>query len=143
MSDRSDITNALVTLLKTSLNGVTKTSNVFNNVKNKLIFWDEINTFPYIGVVAGSETREYLPGGFKWGFLNVSIKINIKQENPQQVLEQYLEDIEALLDANNDLTYSGSKQIEQISILSVETDMGLLDPIGVGEMTIQIRYDKA
>lgn len=143
MSARSKIVNALVTLLKDNLNGIDYSSNVHNNVENKLVFWDEINNFPFIGITAGAEARQYLPSNFKWGFVTLSIKIIIKQSDPSEVIEQYLEDIENLLDANNNLLYDSDngKTTELISILSIDTDQGLLEPLGVGEMVIQIQYD--
>lgn len=143
MSARSKIVSALVNLLNNNLNGIDYTSNVHNNVENKLVFWDEINNFPYIGITAGAEAREYLPSNFKWGFLTISIKVMVKTSSASDVLEQYLEDIENLLDANNNLLYDSDngKTTELISILSIDTDQGLLEPLGVGEMVIQIQYD--
>lgn len=143
MSARSKIVNALVDLLKNNLNGIDYTSNVHSNVENKLVFWDEINNFPFIGITAGAESREYLPANFKWGYLTISMKIMVQDEYASNIVEQYLEDIETLLDANNNLLYDSDngKTTEIISILSIDTDQGLLEPLGVGEMVIQIQYD--
>ena len=93
--------------------------------------------------MAGAEARQYLPSNFKWGYLNISIKIFVDEENARDVLEQFFEDIETLLDANNELIYDSDNNYttELISILSIDTDQGLLDPLAVGEITIQIQYD--
>ena len=143
MSKRTQITNALVNLVNTNLNGVIYNSNVYNNTHNKLVFWDEVNDYPYISVIAGGENRQYLPSGFKWGFLEVVFRIYIEDEYPQEKLEDFIEDIEALLDANNDLEYDSinGNTTELISILSITTDQGLFAPIGVGEIVIQVQYD--
>jgi len=137
---RGAIVDAIVTELK-KIDGTGSYNIDFsNNVTNKLVFWDEVNDFPYISVVAGNETREYLPGGFKWGFLGITIRIYIYDEEPVNELEKALYDIENQLDADNTLTYDTDKETEQISILSITTDEGLLAPYGVGEITLEIRY---
>ena len=141
MSNRSKITTAFVELFNTNLNGIDYNSNIYKKAINKLKFWDEINQYPHMSVVAGQEYREYLPANFKWGFLQIKLYIYVKNENAKEQIEEFLEDIETLLDANNDLQYDTSKTIEEISILSIDTDEGLLHPVGVGEVQIQIRYD--
>lgn len=140
---RSKITKALVALLNDNLNSIDFDSNIHNNAHNKLVFWDEVNDFPYISVVAGGENREYLPANFVWGFLEVVFRVYVQDEYPQDVLEEFFGDIEALLDANNNLVYDTETgdTTELISILSLTTDQGLFAPIGVGEIVIQIQYD--
>jgi len=142
MSSRSSIINALIVKLKTIDGTGNFQSNMFNNVTNKLKFWDEINDFPYLCVVPGPETREYLPGDFKWGFLTVGLKVYVKGEEPQQELEKLLEDIEVVIDANTELIYSTSPLLftTDVLITSIVTDEGLLAPYGVGEVSLQIRY---
>jgi len=141
MSKRTKIINSLVDLFNEKLNGIDYSSKVYNNTHNKLVFFDEINDFPYISIVAGPETREYLPSNFKWGFLEVFIRIYVEHEDPQNVLEQFFEDIEAILDANNNLVYDQGESIELINILSIDTDQGLFAPLGAGEIITQVQYD--
>ena len=143
MSKRTKIVNTLVELVNTNFNSIDYTSNIHNNAHNKLVFWDEVNDYPYISIVAGGENRQYLPANFKWAFLEVVIRIYIEDEEPQVILEQFLEDIETLIDANNNLVYDteNGDTTELISILSINTDQGLFAPIGVGEVVIQIQYD--
>lgn len=143
MSKRTQITNALVELVNNNLNSIDYNSNIYNNAYNKLVFWDEVNDFPYISIVAGGENRQYLPANFKWGFLEVVIRIYVQDEYPQEKLEDFIEDIEALLDANNNLVYDSESgdTTELISILSINTDQGFFAPIGAGEIVIQVQYD--
>ena len=142
MSARAGITNALVEKLKLIDGSEPYQSNVFNNVTNKLKFWDEVNDFPYICVVPGSETRDYLPSDFKWGFLGISLKIYVKGDEPIQELENLLEDIEKVVDANRVLPYgeAPAERTTEILITSIVTDEGLLAPYGVGEINLQVRY---
>ena len=137
---RSAIVDAVIAKLKQIDGSGSFNIDLANNVTNKLIFWDEVNDFPYVSVVAGNETREYLPGGFKWGIIGINIRMYVYNEEPLEDLEKVLYDIETQLDANNVLTYDTGKSTEQITILSIATDEGLLAPYGVGEITAEIRY---
>jgi len=137
---RSAIVNAIITELKKIDGSGSYVVDLANNVTNKLVFWDEVNDFPYISVVAGSETREYLPGGFKWGYLGITIRIYVYGEEPLDELEKVLYDVETQLDKDHTLIYDTDKSTEQITLLSISTDEGLLAPYGVGEITLEIRY---
>lgn len=143
MSARSSIANALVEKLKLIDGTGSYNTNIYSNAYAKLKFWDEINDFPAIFVVPGSETRQYLPANFTWGFLNVSLKVYVKGDDPQLELEQLLEDIETTINLNRVLAYDAtnlSKTTTEILISSIVTDEGLLSPYGVGEVNLQIQY---
>jgi len=143
---RSAIANAIIKKLKEIDGSGSYNIDLGDNVTNKLVFWDEVNDFPYVSVVPTSETREYHPAGFKWGFLGITIRIYVYDEEPNDMLENALTDIEDKLDANQILAYdtnsSGvdTKFTEQLTILSITTDEGLLAPYGVGEVTLEVRY---
>ena len=142
MSARSSIVNKLADTLKCIDGSSGYRTNLFNNVEPKLKFWDEVNDFPFVCISAGGEVREYLPGDFKWGYLNVAIKVYVRDEDdPVSALESVFYDIEKVIDANNELEYEPNKATEEIRILSIESDEGLLAPLGIGEITIQIRYE--
>lgn len=140
MSARSSITNALVEKLKLINGEAPYTVNIFDNVYAQHKFWDEVSDFPCIYVVPGAESREYLPGGFKWGFLNISLKVYVKGETPVQDLEYIMQDIESVIDSNRILAYDTNKETTEILISSIVTDEGLLVPYGVGEITLLVRY---
>lgn len=143
MSRRTSIVKALTERFKV-INGTgTYKTNLFNNSYAKLKFWDEVNDFPAVYSVAGSETREYMPSGFAWGFLGVSIKVYVKGEDPQQPLEDLMEDIEKVIDASNGVIQYGATpeySTAELSITSITTDEGLLAPYGVGEINLMVRY---
>ena len=141
MSRRTSILKALAEKLKL-LDGSTYTSNIYGNAFPKLKFWDEVNDFPCIYMSPGSETREYLPADFSWGYLGISIKIYTKGEDCQIQLEQVLEDVESVIDVNRRLVYDDTNNYEttEILIASINTDEGLLTPYAVGEINLQVRY---
>jgi hypothetical protein len=143
MSRRTSIVKTLAEALKVIDGTGTYKTNIFNNSFSILKFWDEVNDFPAIYTVAGSETREYMPSAFAWGFLNVSLKVYTKGEDAQQLLENLLEDIENVIDGTRGiLVYDTVNNYctSELSITSITTDEGLLAPYAVGEMNILVRY---
>jgi hypothetical protein len=144
MSRRTSIIKALTEKIKSSLDGNCHhySTNLFGNAYPYLKFWDEVHDFPAVYIVAGSETREYLPGDFTWAYLNLTLKLYCKNEDSQQQLEVLLEDVENVIHENRVLVYDHEKHHETTEILvtSIITDEGLLAPYAIGEMTIQVRY---
>jgi len=143
-SRRSRIVAALVTKLKT-INGTGAfLTNVYNNVEPRLKFWDEVEDFPAIHLNAGSETREYQGGGYKDRFLNITVRCYVNEEDAQEALAKLLEDVETVIESNAQLEYTDNTSVsqltQQISIVSISTDEGVLEPLGVAEMEIEVRY---
>lgn len=139
---RTQIVQELVNLFKTNLTGNSPyITNVYNNVKGRLIFWDEVNDFPFICVYQGPEVREYLPGDFKWAFLTVNIRFYVQDENAKDRIEELFSDIELVLDNNNELTVNGNSLSTDIRIISLSDDEGILAPLGVGDVTLEVRYE--
>ena len=107
-------------------------------------FWDEIDQFPAVHMAAGMETREYYGGGNKWRFLTITVRVYVNSEDPVDELEEILEDLETVLDANPDLTYDEDygedSTVALITLVSIDTDEGALAPLGVGEMVLEVRY---
>ena len=141
-SKRTQILKALIAKINESLDGAQYLSNIYGNAHAKLRFWDEVSQFMAIYSSPGSEQREYLPGNFTWGYLNVSLKIYAKGEDSGQLLEDVLEDIEDVINANRVLVYDDVNGFEttEILITSITTDEGLLAPYAIGEMNLQVRY---
>ena len=142
MSRRNSITKALTEKLKVIDGNSPYLTNLFNNAYAYLKFWDEVKDFPAIYATAGSETRDYLPGDFTWGYLNIALKIYCKGEDSQQLLENLLEDVEQVIHDNRQLTYDtiNNYQTTEILITSIVTDEGLLQPYAIGEINLQVRY---
>ena len=119
-------------------------SDLGNNVSPRMEFWDEIDQFPAVHMAAGSETREYYGGGNKWRYLTITLRVYVNSEDPVDELEEILEDIETVLDANPDLTYDEDygedSTVALITLVSIDTDEGALAPLGVGEMVLEVRY---
>jgi len=141
---RQSIIDALVTQLKTIDGTGDFLSNVYNNVHPRLKFWDEVDEFPSIHLNAGSETRQYQGGGYKDRFLSVTVRIYVQEEDAVDALDKLIEDVETVLEENSALSYTdrqgNSQSTHQITIVSIDTDEGVLEPLGVGEILLEVRY---
>ena len=143
-SRRIGIINALTEKFK-EINGTYPFQlDLFKNVLPRLEFWDEIEEFPAVRLNAGSETRDYQGAGIKDRYMSVTVRCYVNEENAVLALEGLLEDIETVLEDNSRLEYKdrlGNTQFtQQITILSVDTDEGVLEPLGVGELICEVRY---
>ena len=118
--------------------------NLDENVSPRLKFWDEIEEFPAVHLNAGSESREYLAGGQKTRFLAVTLRCYVQSEDAVLALDELLEDVETVLEDNSRLKYKDRNNVDlytqQITIISIDTDEGVLEPMGVGEILIEVRY---
>jgi len=141
---RQGIVAALVNKLKDIDGTGFFRANVNENVVPRLKFWDEVEEFPAIHLNSGSETREYQAGGYKDRFLSITIRCYVKDENSVDVLDELLEDVETVIEENSQLTYkdrnNADQHTHQITVVSIDTDEGVLEPLGVGEMLIEVRY---
>ena len=117
---------------------------VNENVHPRLQFWDEIEEFPALHLNAGSETRDYQAGGYKDRFLSVTVRCYVNEEDAQRALNALMEDVETVLEQNSSLEYfdaqNHSYSTQQITIVSIDTDEGVLEPLGIGEILIEVRY---
>ena len=119
-------------------------SNLEENVSPRLKFWDEVEEFPAVHLNAGSETREYQGGGYKDRFLSITLRCYVQAEDAVAALDELLEDVETVVEENSRLKYkdrnNADQFTQQITVVSIDTDEGVLEPLGVGEMLIEVRY---
>jgi len=141
---RRAIVEALAMELE-QINGTPPFRTSVQQVERRLKFWDEVAEFPTIHVGAGAETREYDGGGFRFRFLRITVRCYVSDDNDViEALEELLEDVETILEDKDPLTYydstGASQSTVQTNIISVDTDEGVLEPLGVGEIVAEIRY---
>lgn len=142
-SRRSSITKALADKIQ-EINGRGVFYRDIAEVSPFLKFMDEIVQHPAVHINAGSETREYLSGGVKNRFLNITLRLYVNQENSVEALDELIQDVELVLEDNSQLAYldrdGNSQCTQQTTIISIDTDEGVLDPLGVAEILIEVRY---
>ena len=143
-SRRMSIVEAITSKLKDIDGTGAFLTDIGDNVSPTLKFWDEVEEFPSVHLNAGMETRNYQGGGYKDSFLAVTVRCYVNEEDAQRALSALLEDVETVLEDNSRLEYfdnlNNSQATQQISILSITTDEGVLEPLGVAEMEIEVRY---
>lgn len=143
-SRRQSIVHALVAVIKQINGDGDFVTDLEDNVSPRLIFWDEVDQFPAVHLNAGSETREYQGGGYKNRYLNVMARAYVNEDNAAEALDALIEDIETVLEDNARLEYKDKRQCtqytQQITILSIDTDEGVLEPLGVAEILFEVHY---
>ncbi len=121
------------------------TSKFNDKVYPQLKMWDKITNYPTICVTAGPEDTEYLAARDRMKQLTVNIRAFVKDsEGSQTKLELILSDIETMIESNSGFTYTDlngdTHRVTDCSIESINTDEGVLDPLGIGEMVLTIKY---
>ena len=108
------------------------------------MFWDEVQDFPTVHCSAGAETRQYQGGGYKDRFMTLTLRVYVQQEDAVLGLEKLFEDIETVIEDNSALSYTDqdgtAQSVHQLTIVSLDTDEGALEPLGVGEIVCEVRY---
>ena len=126
-SRRSAITRALAEKIE-GIDGRGIYHTAVAEVSPRLKFWDEVEEFPAVHLNAGSESRQY----------------HVNQEDAVDALDELLEDVETVLEENSRFVYYDRMGLEQytqqITVISIDTDEGVLEPLGVGEILIEVRY---
>jgi len=143
-NQRRNIINHILTNLKlidgsiSTLNSsYTFQNNIYNNVFRKIKFLDEVNDFPSIFFQIGEEVRVYNTLGNTTGFIPLTLRIYVNDEESSGSLDSLIQDIEHII-YNID---TGVYSIRDIIISSVDTDEGLVKPYGIGEIEIVIEYE--
>ena len=143
-SRRKRIVDALVSKLKTINGQGAFLTDVGENVHPRMKFWDEVDEFPALHVNAGSETREYHTAGVRDRILSVNIRCYVQEDDAQEALNELMEDVETVIEDNSRLEYKDKMNnvyfTQQITVVSIDTDEGALEPLGVGEILIEVRY---
>ena len=144
-SRRANILQALATKLKDIDGSGAFLSDLSNNVETRLKFWDEVQDYPAIHLNAGPESRTYQAGGYKDRFLSITLRCYVSdEEDATEALNILMEDVETVLEDNSRLLYydamNNEYHTQQITIVSIVTDEGVLEPLGVGEIEIEVRY---
>jgi hypothetical protein len=143
-SRRVNIVEALTEKLKDIDGSGAYLTDVNSNVHPRLKFWDEVTEFPAIHLNAGAETREYQGGGYKDRYLTITIRCYVYEEDAQAVLNALMEDVETVIENCSRLSYTDRQNktyfTQQLTVINISTDEGVLEPYGVGEMIVEVRY---
>jgi len=151
MSARSGIVKAMADKMSELFDGTGDyITNMHGNVNNKVKHFEDVQDCPFISVTPGAELREDLPSDFTWATLTVNITLYVKsEENSQEELESLITDVENFLDTHLQISYnvntSGgliTSETTNNNIVSITTDEGILDPMALGQLVVNVLYEK-
>ena len=132
---RTQIIDGLVTELGQT-NDV-DASNVFRHFK----YLDEINDFPTICLIPGSEVRQELGANRRLGSIAVSLRGYVFDENNLDSAEILAQNVESKVDSFSANTAARSNGVSDARVTSFRTDEGLFQPYGMADLDIEILYD--
>ena len=112
-------------------------SNIFKNYK----FLDEINDFPSVCFVAGSENREELGANRRLGTIEVALRGYVFDENNVDKAEILAQNVESKVDSFSANVAARANGVADARVTAFRTDEGLLQPYGVADLEIEILYD--
>lgn len=140
---RSSVVNGFVEHLE-KVDGTGKYKSAIAEVSPRIKFWDEVTEFPAVHISAGAETRDYRGAGERFRFLTLTFRCYVNEEDSVTALEKLLEDVETVIEDENPLTYTdplgNSVTTIQHTIVSIDTDEGVLEPLGIGEIIAEVQY---
>ncbi len=152
MARKTDIIDLLLTEMK-GIDGETDTragvpdipytykSKVFNNVFRKFKYIDEINDFPTICFIVGSEGRQHIGAGVRYGSLEITVRGYVYSENVLNAADDLADDIEHVLNSLGYLAAFCPVEIVESRVIRVGTDEGLFEPHGIVDIAAEIVYE--
>lgn len=151
-TNRTAIAEKLVEIIKENfVEGSTEYyTRIYGNVSTKILHFDEVNDFPFISVVKSTERVERQPGGFRWHFLDLFLRVYVRGEDDyDEQLERIISDLISLIDMTENFKYtivnpdgsSTEHEVTEVNWEAIGTDEGLLAPDAMGEIRLRVRYD--
>lgn len=118
-------------------------SNVGDRVFGQLKYLDQINDFPTICLYESQpEERTEIGGEIIYADLILMIRGYVNGEDPQTLCDNLIEDILYIIGSfRYSQEYFDYCRIQDLKVLRVGTDEGLLEPYGVCEVEIDITYE--
>ena len=132
---RTQIIDGLVTELGQT-NDV-DASNVFRHFK----YLDEINDFPTICLIPGSEVRQELGANRRLGSIAVSLRGYVFDENNLDSAEILAQNVESKVDSFSANVAAKANGVSDARVVSFRTDEGLFQPYGIADLEVEILYE--
>ena len=112
-----------------------------SNVHKHFKFLDELNDFPSVCFVAGTERRDQLGANRRLATIDIALRGYVFDENnvdKAEILAQNVESKVASFSANVAARANG---VSDARVTSFRTDEGLFTPYGLADLEVQILYD--
>lgn len=116
-------------------------TNLWDNVMKRFIFPDDDPELPLISFSAGTENIRYQPGGFQDRFLNITVRCYVtSQDDSIKATSDLIEDVETVVEKNSRLSLADGTTVRDIKITLIDTDQGVLAPLGLAEIQLIVEY---
>lgn len=110
------------------------------NVHKRFKYLDELNDFPSITFLAGSEDRIHYGAGEKFGRMEIQIRNYVFAEDQLDAAEELSNNVEIdVIDKFAKL--HPDLGVESANVTEFRTDEGLFSPYGIGDQTVTITYN--
>lgn len=131
--------------LKEELKKISKANgfnlDLYGNVKKRFIFPSDDPELPIVCLTAGSESITYQPGGPQDRYLTVVVRFYVEsQDDIVDKQEKIIQDIEKVVDSSSRLVLGDGTITRDIKIQLIDTDQGILAPLGTGEIQLIVEY---
>lgn len=137
---RTLITKALQKQLKEISVSNGYNTDLYENVLDRFIFPDTNPDLPLLCLTSGRENISYIPGGLQERSLTIIVRGYVEAEDPTAKLEDLIVDVETCVKKNERITLSDGSRFRDIRAVAIETDEGVLAPLGIFEMELVVEY---
>ena len=112
-----------------------------SNVHKHFKFLDELNDFPSVCFVAGTERRDQLGANRRLATIDIALRGYVFDENNVDKAEILAQNVESKVDSFSANEAARANGVSDARVVSFRTDEGLLQPYGVADLEVQILYD--
>ena len=112
-----------------------------SNVHTHFKFLDELNDFPSVCFVAGTERRDQLGANRRLATIDIALRGYVFDENNVDKAEILAQNVESKVDSFSANVAARANGVSDARVVSFRTDEGLLQPYGVADLEVQILYD--
>tara|TARA_B100001146_G_C16140621_1_gene416569 strand:+ start:11 stop:439 length:429 start_codon:yes stop_codon:yes gene_type:complete len=116
-------------------------TNLYENVEKRFIFPDEDPEMPILTFVMGTESINHQPGNFQDRYITVTVRAFVEgNDNSQDKTEKIIKDIETVVENNSRLLLADGSTIRDLKVTLIDTDQGVLAPLGLAEIQLVVEY---
>ncbi len=116
-------------------------TDLFESVTPRFIFPDENPQLPLISFTMGQENIQYLPGGTQDRFLAVSLRLYVEDpDGSGEPIANLIMDTERVIEESSRLVLGPSDTVRDIRVTLIDTDQGVLAPLGLAEIQLVVEY---
>ena len=112
-----------------------------SNVHKHFKFLDELNDFPSVCFVAGTERRDQLGANRRLATIDIALRGYVFDENNVDKAEILAQNVESKVDSFSANVAARANGVSDARVTSFRTDEGLFTPYGLADLEIQILYD--